>query len=267
MRRKLANKRILLTGASSGIGLALAGVLARRGARLLLTARRSESAVGLKERLPAESGEVIYLSGDITDPAHRDRLLDWVREHWGGLDILINNAGVGAVGPFETGDEERLRRILEVNFVSAAELTRQALPWLRRGDRPAILNVGSVLGHRAVPYKSEYCASKFALHGWNDALRLELAPHIDVLLISPSTTATEFFDVLLAAEGPDARLRTRAMPASKVAETAARALERGRREVILTAGGKALVWLDRLCPPLADWMIGRALRGRSNESS
>jgi short-subunit dehydrogenase len=108
---------------------------------------------------------------------------------------LVNNAGIGAIGPFAEASPERLRKIMEVNFFAPAELIRSALPLLEAGKRPLIVNVSSVLGHRGIPKKSEYCASKFALHGFSDALRCELAPRgIDVLLVSPSTTATEFFD-------------------------------------------------------------------------
>ena len=136
--------------------------------------------------------------GDITEPAIRGRLLDVARTEFGGLDCLINNAGMGGIGNFADTNESRLRRIMEVNFFAPLELTRLAIPKLRHGNRPLIVNVASVLGHRAVPKKSEYCASKFALHGFSDSLRSELAPQgIDVLIVSPSTTDTEFFDVAL----------------------------------------------------------------------
>src|SRR5204862_1887651 len=116
-----------------------------------------------------------------------------IRE-FGGLDALVNNAGIGALGRFDQADEARLRQVMEVNFFAPAEFVREALPHLKAGNRPIVVNIGSVLGHRAVPEKSEYCASKFALHGFSDALRAELAPlGIDVLLVSPSTTTSEFF--------------------------------------------------------------------------
>ena len=127
---------------------------------------------------------------------------------WGGLDVLINNAGVSAHGRFADSDEPTLRRVMEVNFFAAAELTRLALPLLhvqnpnRRSQNPipaAIVNIGSIIGHRGLPLNSEYAASKFALRGWSESLRAELAADgVDVLLVSPGTTDTEFFDHLLA---------------------------------------------------------------------
>ena len=146
---------------------------------------------------------------------------------------------------------------MEVNLFAPAEFIREALPALQAGTRPIIVNVGSVLGHRAVPEKSEYCASKFALHGLSDALRTELATSgIDVLLVSPSTTVSEFFDV---ASGDSSRPQGRfgAMSAEAVARQTVAAMKSGRREIILSFSGQLLVWIDRLCPPVADWIVAR----------
>jgi short-subunit dehydrogenase len=247
--------RTILTGASSGIGLALAKLLAQRGAKLVLSARRAERLTTLVEQLHAAGGEATAVVGDITDPAVRQHLLEAARSHYGGLDCLINNAGIGGIGNFEDSDEARLRRIMEVNFFAPVELTRLILPELKRGTKPILVNVASVLGHRAVPKKSEYCASKFALHGFSDSLRSELAPAgIDVLIVSPSTTDTEFFDAAIG----DKRLLpwlAKGQPPAKVARSAIRAIERGKHEVILTIGGKGMVWFDRLLPTLTDYLV------------
>ena len=126
---------------------------------------------------------------------------------------------------------------------------------LRKGNHPLIVNVSSVLGHRAIPFMSEYCASKFALHGFSDALRAELAREkLDVLLVSPSTTQSEFFDHVLG-DKQKSRGRFGAMTPAKVARRIAWAMRSGRHEIILPVGGRLLVWLDRLCPPLADRLV------------
>jgi short-subunit dehydrogenase len=190
------------------------------------------------------------LSGDITAARTRQRLMDWVDQRWGGLDVLINNAGRGAVGPFAEAGEDRLREIMEVNFFAPAELIRAALPLLRRGNHPLIVNVGSVLGHVAMPQKSEYCASKFALRGLSDALRAELCQEgIDLLLVSPNTTRSEFFDVLLEKRGEVAENPWSSSP-EQVAQRIVRAMRRGRQQLILTTAGRGLVGLDRICPTL-----------------
>lgn len=262
-RRAIEGLRVIVTGASSGIGRALVSELVERGARVAALARRQERLDELAEELAA--GErLVCVAGDVTRPADRAAALARCREKFGGVDCLVNNAGIGGLGPFAEAGPDRLRRIMEVNLFVAAEFTREALPLLRRGTAPLVVNVGSVLGHVAIPGKSEYCASKFALHGLSDALRIELGREgIDVLLASPSTTSSEFFDRAEEASGKPAHEGTRsaklrgAMPPAAVARQIVSAMQRGRREIILSAGGKLLVWIDRLCPPLASWILRR----------
>ena len=257
-RRSIQGLRGLITGASSGIGDELARQLAAAGADLLITARRQAPLDALIDETSGLAGRVTAVAGDVTDPDHRERLIDAARNRWGGLDLLVNNAGVGAIGPFSQAGPERLRRLFEVNFFAPVELMRTALPLLRAGRTPVIVNIGSVLGHRAVPRKSEYCASKFALHGFSDALRAELATEgIGVLLVSPSTTRTEFFEHLLEQSNAAVRHPSKGACAATVARQTIRAIRSGRHEIILTPGGKILVWLDRLFPTLADWLVSR----------
>jgi short-subunit dehydrogenase len=255
-RRDLHGMRAIITGASGGIGQAIAIELARCGTRLMLTARREPQLEALCDELDPTGRSIRFVAGDITDANLRTRLLQECEREFGGLDILVNNAGIGAVGPFATANPARLQKILQVNFVAPVELIREALPALSRGRHPLIVNIGSVLGHRAVPNKSEYCASKFAMHGFSDALRAELAPQgIDVLLVSPSTTDSEFFDQLL--EDESVATRARGMSPEMVARKCVAAMAAGRSEVILSWGGTLLVWVDRLCPPLANWLVKR----------
>jgi short-subunit dehydrogenase len=262
-RRAIEGSRVIVTGASSGIGRALVIALIERGASVVAMARRRERLDELAAEL--QVGErLVCVAGDVTEPDDRAAALAGCTERFGGLDCLVNNAGIGGLGPFAEAGPDRLRRIMEVNLFAAAEFTREALPLLRGGRAPLIVNVGSVLGHVAVPGKSEYCASKFALHGLSDALRIELAREgIDVLLVSPSTTSSEFFERAEEKSGQSAgdkqrSTRTRgAMSPEAVARQIVSAMQRGRREIILSAGGKLLVWLDRLCPPLTSWILKR----------
>ena len=256
-RRSIHGARALVTGASSGIGREIALELARQGARVLLTARREERLADLAADIEKLGGEAHLVAGDIASAELRGRLFDAAAERFAALDILVNNAGVGAFGPFEGAGEARLRRIMEINFFAAAETTRGALPLLKAGARPIIVNVSSVLGHRAVPGKSEYCASKFALHGFSDAIRAELAGQVDVLLVSPSTTQSEFFDSVLETAMERPRWSYGGMQPAAVARKAVRAIRRGSHEIILTPGGKALVWFDRLFPTLTDVLTAR----------
>jgi len=260
-RREIKGLRVAITGASSGIGEALAVELARRGARLLVTARREDRLCELAVRVTAAAGEIRYVVGDITDDAVRRAVVQRAATQFGGLDVLVNNAGVGAFGRFDEAGPERLRQVMEVDFFAAVELTRLVLPLLREGRKPAIVNIGSILGHRAIPFAAEYCAAKFAVRGFSESLRAELARDgIDVVLVSPGTTDTPFFEnvVEMRTKLPwrNEGVRQGATPES-VARAAVDALARGRSEVIPGLGGKLLVLANRLAPRVVDWWMRR----------
>jgi len=249
---------VLVTGASSGIGRALALQLAEQGARVVALARREERLAELQQQAEPARGSVQSVAGDITDAETRGRCLAVCRDKLGGLDALVNNAGISAQGRFEEASPDRLRRIMDVNFFAAVELTREALPLLREGRRPIIVNIGSIIGHRGIPFNSEYCASKFALRGFSEALRSELVPRgIDVLLVSPGTTATEFFDNLLEKQTEMPWAQGDGVPPERVARATIRAMERGRREIIPSGKGRMLVWLNRLAPGVLDRVLQR----------
>ena len=260
MRWKPEHSVAVVTGASSGIGRALTVLLAARQANVVAVARRQDRLESLAAE--AKPGQVIPIAGDITDPETRDRALEAASNlRDGAIDLLVNNAGVGAIGPFCQATPERLRQVMEVNFFAPAEWIRSAIPCLRRGRAAVICNIGSVLGHRAVANKSEYCASKFALHGLSDSLRAELSGEgIGVTLISPSTTRSEFFDALIDTD-PDRNSQSfGSWPPERVARAALAAICARRSEVICSLGGKALVYADRLAPPLMNAILAKANR-------
>jgi short-subunit dehydrogenase len=254
-RRKIQGKIAIVTGATSGIGRAIALELARQGATLVLTARREDRLREVADAIAAS--RVVVVPGDVTDPLTRQKVVQAAVTRFGGLDILVNNAGVGALGPFEAADPGRLRQVMEVNFFAAVELTRLALRLLKRAKNPIVVNVGSVLGHRALPGCSEYCASKFALRGFSEALRAELAHEgIDVLLVSPGTTRTEFFDHLVERKGEPNWRNWGQVTAEYVARKTVQAMRRGDHEVIPSTLGRLVCLANRLFPRLIDEVLG-----------
>ncbi|MBA2117950.1 SDR family NAD(P)-dependent oxidoreductase [Bremerella alba] len=258
MRRKLDGLRILITGASSGIGRAMSILAAEAGAKLLLSARREDRLEELLEVVHAKGADAQYVVGDVTDPALRQKLLEKAQHHYQGLDVLVNNAGIGAYGAFAEASPERLRQLMEVNFFAPVELTRLFLPMLEKGRTPAICNISSILAHRAVPGKSEYCASKFALHGFSDALRAELSSKgVDVILVSPSTTSSEFSSSVIEKKGKAPATGKFTRTPHSIAVAALRAIRTGRHEIIPSKTGYAMVLLDRLWPSLADWTVAK----------
>jgi len=255
--RKMEGCRAIVTGASSGIGRALVVELVRRGAKVVAVARRGERLEALAQSVAQAPGSVVCVVGDVTDRAVCQRALTTAREQFGGLDVLVNNAGVGAMGPFSKANEARLRRVMEVNFFAATEWTREALAELR-ASRGLIVNMSSVLGHRGVPNCSEYCASKFALQGWSESLRAELwREGIGVLVVSPGTTETEFSDNVLERQATAKWAGRPRSSAESVAQRTVRAIEVGRNEIIPSASGWLLCVANRLAPRVMDWAIGR----------
>lgn len=258
-RRRLDGALTVVTGASGGIGRAIALELANRRAQLVLTARRHDQLQAVAaEAVKRGAPQPTVVVGEIADHALRERLVAAARLIDRPLDLLVNNAGVSAHGLFADAGAERLEQILRVNFLAAAELTRLAIPLMHGGDDPAILNVGSILAHRGIPHNSEYCASKAALRAWSEALRAELAGRgIDVVLLTPGTTDTEFFSHLIDKQREQLPWGSpQGMPPEAVARAAVRGLERRRREIVPGWKAKAFVLGARLAPGLMD----RAMR-------
>jgi short-subunit dehydrogenase len=225
-------------------------------------ARREDRLQSLAHEIETSGGTAVCVAGDVTDAAVRARGIEAAVSHFGGLDILVNNAGVGAIGPFAAADPERVRRVMEVNFFALVEMTRIALPLLKQGRHPIIVNISSILGRRGVPHNSEYAASKFAVHGFSESIRAELAGHppgrgIDVLVVCPGTTDTEFFDQVLESKGGPKWPEHKAVSAEAVARSVVRGIRRGSHEITPYFWGKVLVMLNRVSPWFVDKLMAR----------
>lgn len=259
-RRSISDSRAIVTGASGGIGLAIADELARRGAMLVLNARREEVLREIAARLERDGAAIEIVAGDVTDAAVREQMLSRCGERFGGVDIVVNNAGVGTFGRFAESDEARLRRVMEVDFFAAVELTRAAIPHLRRGVKPIVVNIASILAHRGIPYGTEYCAAKFAMRGFSEALRPELHKlGIDLLVVSPGTTDTGFFDNVLKMDVQlPWRKKTRGgVTAEHVAKATCRAIERNKTEIVPSVSGTLLVLANRWAPGIVNRVMRR----------
>jgi short-subunit dehydrogenase len=261
MMRSLQGRRILITGASSGIGRCLAQQLAQMGARLVLAARSEDKLHELAASLPAAKDDVLVVPTDVTRAQDRQNVLDRAVQQFGGLDVLINNAGIASWAHFADSTEPILRQIMEVNFFAPAELIRRAIPVLVDGQQPAVVNVASMCGRRAMPAWSEYSASKYALCGLTEALRGELARFdIDVLLIVPGLTRSEFSQHFLKAEGRARIEFDRGMPPEQVAAGIIRSLKANRTETVLGGDARWMLRFHRCFPRLLDFLLARKVR-------
>lgn len=260
-RRALQGARILITGASQGIGRALALEAAQRGTLVLAAARNEELLAELAAEAQSKNKLLHTIKADVTNPGDRIAMAEAAQRLLGGLDVLINNAGIGATGHFADAKPERMRQIFEVNFFGLTETTRVCLPLLKQGRTPAILNISSVAGRRGLPARSDYSASKFAVQGFSEALRAELAKDgIDVLLVNPGLTQTNFSKNMIEQKAKMQLDHLRGMTSEQVAKLTLDALARGSDEVTFTLQGRLLLLVNRYVPWFVDWMTRRKVR-------
>jgi len=261
MKREIRGRRILITGGSGGIGRCLAEQAAQAGARLALVARSQDRLEEFAAQLRSRGAEAHAIPADITNEADRERLLEAARERLGGLDVLVNNAGIAAWGHFATSDENVLRQIMEVNFFAPVELIRKAAPILERGLQPVVINVASMCGRRGLPAWPEYSASKFALCGISEALRGELCRYdIDLMLIVPGLTRTNLQKQMLRCEGKYQIDYDKGMPPEKVAAAILSAIRSGGFETVVGSDARWFLRFNRFFPRWLDRLIGRRIQ-------
>jgi short-subunit dehydrogenase len=245
MRRELRGRVVLVTGASRGIGRRTAERLANRGARLALTSRSVDELAKIVAQCRSHGAEVEGFPADLTSPADREKLVADVVARFGGLDVLVNCAGVGSFGEFSTSTEEVVRRSMEVNFFAQAEMIRLCQPHLLHSAatwQPAVVNVASICGRWGIPSMSEHCASKHAFVGLTEALRGEFARYgIDVLLVLPGVVRSDDLNRHMVRNDGKIYLDfDGAQPPEEVADSVVRSLETNRAE---KACGTASWWV------------------------
>lgn len=271
MRREIRGRVVAITGASSGIGEALALLLAAKGARLVLGARREERLRAVAEECRRRGGEAIAWRTDVTVPRDLELLCGAAVEQLGRLDALVNNAGRGHVEPLAKLPLERLREQMETNFFSAFHGVRAALPIMMAQGSGHLIFVSSVLQKRGIPYMAGYCAAKAAMGSMAESLRVELrGSGIAVTTIVPGATATEFnaASTGVAGKGPTGLVQS----ADAVARTIERAIRRPRPEAYPARILRLMAIANEVSPRLVDLAMGpvlkrfRALEGKAKDA-
>jgi short-subunit dehydrogenase len=250
----------IVTGASAGIGRSLALKLAEQGAKVALAARRVDRLEQIAGECRQRGGEALVIPTDVSDEDQCRTLIDKSIAAFGRLDMLINNAGLSASALLEDFPDLCLfKHVMAVNFYGAVHCTYYALPYLKQA-RGRIVTISSLGGKSAIPYNTPYIASKYALHGFCDSLRMELVQSgVSVSVICPSWVATEFHESQMDKNGVPRGSRGRAiytrrtMTADRCAEIVLEAARKRRREVLMAPGTLA-VWLKVLAPGLLDRM-------------
>ena len=251
---KLSDCRALLTGASGGIGQAVVECLVAEGARVLLVGRQLEPLQALVLRFP---GKVEVLQADLGERDGRAAVVA-AAQRFGGLNTLINAAGINHFGLLEQQDEDQIAALIGLNVTATLQLTQRLIPLLRQQGRALVVNLGSTFGSIGYPGFSTYCASKFALRGFSEALRRELADtQVKVLYFAPRATHTAMNAAKVVAMNDELKV-TMDDPLS-VAAQLVEAIRREREESYLGWPEKLFVRLNALLPRLVDQALRKQL--------
>ncbi|MGD2253497.1 MAG: SDR family NAD(P)-dependent oxidoreductase [Anaerolineales bacterium] len=270
--RSLEGQVSLITGATAGIGEATARALARRGSALVLAARRQN----LLEELAAElsSGntgvDALAIRLDVTDQDQVEAAVKAAMDHFGQIDVLVNNAGIGKLDWLERMDPERdIERQIDVNLMGVVRMAKAVLPHMQARRRGHIINMCSMAGLLATPTYSIYAASKFGVRGFSDALRREVYSWgIHVSAIYPSGVRTDFAGEAVAKRRTGLTTpRVLVLTKEDVAEAIVKLVFRPKRMLVLPRIFRLAVWLGQVWPGLIDWLVVRffVLREREEE--
>ena len=254
----------VVTGASSGIGLAVAGELARAGAAVVLGARRPDRLQEAAAHIRSEGGRAEAVTADVTSEEDVNRLVDHAESAFGGLHIMVCNAGFGFYGSVEQTTPEVMRRLLDVNFMGTFLAARAALPVFRRQQSGHLTIVSSIVGQRGIAAMSGYSATKAAQVGFAESLRTELADTgIEVSVVFPVSTETEFRSAMERDYGHSVSGLGPKQSMEHVARAIVRGIRRGDVEIYPYAAARGLTVLNAVAPRITDRLVRKYGRRRA----
>lgn len=255
-----SNKTVVITGGTDGIGKALVLNYLQLGANVVTCGRNQRKILDLEAEAPM--GKLCVLNADVAEEKDCARLINHAVHLFGGIDVLVNNAGISMRGLMEEGGTDIIpviKKVMDINFFGALYCTTYALPYLIK-SRGVVVGVSSIAGYRGLPGRSGYSASKFALQGWLESIKTELvAKGVHVMWVSPGFTASNIRNAALnsrgEAQGESPLKETELMDAGTCANIIINAISRRKRSVVMTFQGKQTVFLNRFFPSLADKLV------------
>jgi short-subunit dehydrogenase len=264
----MKDKVIIITGGSSGIGKALAFALGREGAKIVITGRNKDTLAEVSTELKHAAIHHLAIAGDVSNEADNRAMVEQTVAAFGGIDILINNAGISMRGMVGEIEPSVIEQVMKINFFGTVYATHYALPYIkeRKGN---IVGISSIAGYRGLPVRSGYSASKFAMNGYLEALRTELLHSgVHVLTACPGFTTSNIRSSSLGKGGKvlgeSMRDEGNMMTAEECADHIISAIKKRKRELVLTTQGKFTVLLNKWLPGLADKLVYNALKKEKN---
>ncbi|MCB2220040.1 MAG: SDR family oxidoreductase [Bacteroidetes bacterium] len=253
----MKGKVVVITGASSGIGKQLAIQFGKKGANVVLAARSLDKLEEVKKQFEAD--KVLSVKTDVSKESDCRMLIQQTIDTFGTIDILINNAGISMRALFEEMDIKVLKQLMDVNFYGSVYCTKFALPYLLQ-SRGSVVGVSSIAGYKGLPGRTGYSASKFALQGFLEVLRIEnMKKGLHVLIACPGFTASNIRNTSLTADGTQQgespRDEAKMMSAEEVAARIISAVEKRKHRLTLTTQGKLTVMLNKFFPRFMDKMV------------
>ena len=257
MKNLFKDKVVIVTGASSGIGEAIAREFSLNGSKVVLAARSEKKLSDIVKEIKADNCDAIFVKTDVSNEDDCKNLIEKTVEKYGTIDILINNAGVSMRASFLDVDLKVLHRLMDVNFLGTVYCTKYALPYLidRKGS---LVGVSSVAGFHGLPGRTGYSASKFAMHGFLETIRIEnLKKGLHVMIIAPGFTSTEIRKHALTANGQEQgespKDEIKLMTPEYVAGWVLKGIRKKKRNKLLTWDGRITALFQRIVPELVDW--------------
>jgi len=258
---EMDGKVVVVTGASMGIGEAIAKLFADEGASVVLLSRDASRAEAARHRV-GHTDRTLALACDVRNPEEISRALAVTLHHFDRVDVWVNNAGVGVRDSAAEMEAPAIRDLFETNFFGALACMQAVVPAMKEEGGGAIINISSVAGHIPVPYMTLYCASKFAMNALGKGARMELKrDNIKVLTVCPGYVRTDFGSHLVSSKKGHIRPQSvRGVTAERVARAAYHGYRHGKREVVVPWTMIPVIKLYQLFPGLVEWGMGKAMK-------